>query len=574
VRERALFFNPLTDQEALFIDGLPIGFVYLELDGTIVFVNDYIVKNLNCEKETVVNKRWVDVFPGLVEGLLVEPVNPKVLHFQYKDLDFIAQRFPYNIGDNLGHVFIIQKGAELDKVTKEIDSYKELSMDLKAIFDISYDVIFVADANGNTIRVSTASKELWGYEEKELVGKSVYQLEKEGVFNPSITRLVLELGEKVTSIQKTKTGRRLMVIGTPIKDADGKIIRVVNASRDITEVSKLQKEIEELKQVTEGYKKELMQLREKNDEVQSVIYRSEKMRHILSLARKLGDVDSTVLLLGESGVGKEIISAYIHKNSHRKSKPFISINCGALPNQLLESELFGNENTKDIVEGRPGLFELANEGTLLLDEISELPLDFQTKLLRVLSEKKIVRIGGKEEVNVNVRIIATTNRNLEKEVKEGRFREDLYYRLNVIPIEIPPLRDRKEDILPLTLHFLKQLNQKYKLNRQLTSEVMDQLSQYSWPGNVRELQNIIERLLVTSDSMIIGSNQLPEQIRLGKVSESAIQVTKIIPLKDAVELVEKKLLEMAQRKYRSTTKMAEVLKVNQSTISRKMKKND
>jgi PAS domain S-box-containing protein len=471
-------------------------------------------------------------------------------------------------------LLIVQRSSDLEKVTKEIDSYKELSMDLKAIFDISYDVIFVADAHGNTIRVSSASKELWGYEEKELLGKSVYQLEKEGVFKPSITRMVLEREEKVTSVQKTKTGKRLMVIGTPIKDSEGNIVRVVNASRDITEVSKLQKEIDDLKQVTEGYKQELMQLREKNDEVQNVVFRSDKMRHILSLIRKLSDVDSTVLLSGESGVGKEIISSYIHKSSYRKENPFISINCGAIPRNLLEGELFGYETVGDSEKGKPGLFELAHEGTLFLDQIGELPTDFQTKLLRVLSEKKIARIGSNKEIEVNVRIIASTNKNLEKEVKEGHFREDLYYRLNVIPIEIPPLRERKEDILPLTMHFLKQLNQKYKLNKQLAAEVVDKLTEYTWPGNVRELQNIIERMLVTSNSEVIGIKELPEYIKFGKVSESAIQVTKIIPLKDAVDLVEKKLLEMAQNKYGSTTKMAEVLEVNQSTISRKMKKND
>jgi PAS domain S-box-containing protein len=565
-----LIFHSLNRQERDLIETLPIGLIYVKSDSSIVFANDYINEYLQLRREDILYKRWDEVFPGLVEGIVEEPEKEKILHFKYNRVDYIAQRFPYVDEQNNGVILVIQKGSDLEKVTREINAYKELSMDLKAIFDISYDVIFVADQHGNTIRVSSASKELWGYEEKELKGKSVYQLEKEGVFNPSITRLVLESGNKVTSIQKTKTGRRLMVIGTPIKDDDGRIIRVVNASRDITEVSILQQEIEELKQVAEGYKTELMQLRERNEVVQSVIYRSEKMRNILSLIRKLGDVDSTVLLLGESGVGKEVISSYIHKNSYRKSNPYISINCGAIPNQFLERELFGFEGNNE--EGKPGLFELANDGTLFLDEIGELPIEFQMKFLQVLSTKKVYRIGGKKEIDVNVRIIASTKRKLEQEVKEGRFREDLFYRLNVIPIEIPPLRERKEDILPLTLHFVKQINEKYNLNKQLASGVLDELNKYSWPGNVRELQNIIERVIVTTDEELIGVKQLPEQINSGAGIHSAVEITKIIPLKDAVDLVESKLLEMAYQKYNSTTKMAEVLKVNQSTISRKMKR--
>jgi PAS domain S-box-containing protein len=549
------------------MDTLPIGFIYMMEDTSIVFTNDFLAKILHRQKEDLINERWNDLFPGLIDGLIENLPSPKIFNFQYGQVDFIAQRFPYR---DDGFMLIIQMESELEKVSKGFNAYKELDMDIKAIFDISYDVLFVADAHGNTIRVSSACKELWGYEEKDLLGKSVYQLEKEGVFNPSITRLVLEQGKKVSSVQTTKTGKRLMVIGTPIKE-EGKIIRVVNASRDITEVSQLQKELDELKQVTEGYKKELLELREKTEEVQQVIYRSEKMRHILSLARKLGDVDSTVLIEGESGVGKEIISAYIHKSSYRKANPFITINCGAMPKDILEVELFGMERGR-YEDGKLGLFELANEGTLFLDEISELPLDVQSKLLRVLSEKQILRLGGTKVVEVNVRIIASTNRNLVQKVKEGRLREELYYRLNVIPITIPPLRERKEDILPLTLHFIKQLNQKYKMSKQLSSTVMDQLSIYNWPGNVRELQNIIERVLITSDSPIIGLEQLPEHIKLEKHSESAVQISKIIPLKDAVDLVEKKLLQMAQSKYGSTTKMAEILQVNQSTISRKLKK--
>ncbi|MGG0317966.1 sigma-54 interaction domain-containing protein [Priestia megaterium] len=463
----------------------------------------------------------------------------------------------------------------MDDYITEYEKYKSESMDLKAIFETSYDVMYVSDGEGNTIRASSACLELWGKKENELIGRNVIDLEKEGIYTPSITRLVLEQRKKVSAIQTTKEGRRLMVVGTPIKNEQGEVIRVINASRDITEVSQMQSEIIEMKRLIAGYKQELMELKKDKTEKVKLISYSKKMEKTLELARRVANVDSTVLILGESGVGKEMVANLIHETSDRKNSPFIKVNCGAIPENLLESELFGYEGgafTGAKKEGKMGLFELANKGTLFLDEIAEMPLALQVKLLRVLQEREVMRVGGVKPVAVNVRIIAATNRNLHEDVQKGNFREDLYYRLNVIPLSILPLRERREDILPLASYFIEQFNQKYLTKKTLSAETAEAFELYNWPGNVRELQNIVERLIVMSDGDEIQHLHLPEEITNLSSNRDKVQVLDILPLKECMEMAEKQLLRLAKQKYSSTVKIADALQVNQSTISRKLQK--
>ncbi|MGO1097218.1 sigma-54 interaction domain-containing protein [Priestia megaterium] len=463
----------------------------------------------------------------------------------------------------------------MDDYITEYEKYKSESMDLKAIFETSYDVMYVSDGEGNTIRASSACLELWGKKENELIGRNVIDLEKEGIYTPSITRLVLEQRKKVSAIQTTKEGKRLMVVGTPIKNEQGEVIRVINASRDITEVSQMQSEISEMKRLIAGYKQELMELKKDKTEKVKLISYSKKMEKTLELARRVANVDSTVLILGESGVGKEMVANLIHETSDRKNSPFIKVNCGAIPENLLESELFGYEGgafTGAKKEGKMGLFELANKGTLFLDEIAEMPLALQVKLLRVLQEREVMRVGGVKPVAVNVRIIAATNRNLHEDVQKGNFREDLYYRLNVIPLSILPLRERREDILPLASYFIEQFNQKYLTKKTLSAETAEAFELYNWPGNVRELQNIVERLIVMSDGDEIQHLHLPEEITNLSSNRDKVQVLDILPLKECMEMAEKQLLRLAKQKYSSTVKIADALQVNQSTISRKLQK--
>lgn len=549
-------------------DSIPLGIILVDHDERILHMNRFASQQLRFTSEEGTPLSLGDVFSFLSinqSGWIEDN-----FHFVIDEETFLAQRLPLqDAKDIAGSVLIFQRTSTLEKTVKELDLYKNLSLDLKAIFDISYDVIYVSDADGITLRVSSACENLWGYREEDLVGKSTYELEKEGVFYPSITRLVLERQEQVSMIQTTKTGRRLKVVGTPIKDKENRIIRVVNASRDITEISQLRSEIQMLKQLTEGYRKEIMDLRAQKEFEKEMIYRSEKMEKVVSFSQKVAGVDSTVLLQGESGTGKEVIASYIHKWSRRSKGPFITVHCGAIPQTLLESELFGYEDGSEV---KVGAIEMANEGTLLLEEIEEIPLALQVKLLRTIQEKRMTRVGSQKPIEVNPRIIAATMHDLEEKVQSGTFRKELYYQLNVIPIYIPPLRERKEDIIPLILHFVQKLNQKYEMKKKFRPELLKVLQEYEWPGNVRELQNLTERLLVTAEDDWIDAEYVPDYIYKNGNDQKVVQIHAIVPLKEAIELLEKELLELAQKQYRSTTRIATALGVNQSTVSRKLSK--
>jgi transcriptional regulator with PAS, ATPase and Fis domain len=351
---------------------------------------------------------------------------------------------------------------------------------------------------------------------------------------------------------------------------------VVTNIRDIDELYKLKKNIEETIQLQKYHTQENKSSNAFKFNDENIIANSLEFGKVLQTASSVAGVDSTVLLLGESGVGKEVLAKFIHRLSKRNQKPLVTINCSAIPENLIESELFGYETgafTGAQKRGKQGLMELANEGTLFLDEIGELPLNLQVKLLRVLQDKKLMRLGGISEINVDVRIITATNRDLYKMVIDKQFRADLYYRLNVIPIEIPPLRKRKSDILPLCHHFMDIYNHKYGINKELSLSTEQVLENYNWPGNVRELENLIERLVVTTSPSIIDANNLPHfLIENDSDINSKIKIDEIINLKEAQELIEKLLIEKAYKKYKSTYEMAEVLGVNQSTVVRKIQK--
>lgn len=559
--------DSISEEKKEFAETLPFGVVILNADKRIVWLNRLACSQLYCSREQVLATSWNASFPTILTDEIAAEAfgGSEALQFKFGDHHFIAQITRYE-GAEGGLLIVFQEMDRFEHLIKEMDSYKNLDVDLKAIFDISYDVIYVSDGQGITLRVSSASERLWGYKESELVGKSVYQLEKEGVYSPSITRLVLEKKEKISMTQTTKTGRRLMVVGVPIMDENGQIIRVVNASRDITEVSRLKNELTAMKQLSEGYRQELMNLRIKNDIDNRLIYRSEKMKRVIVLAEKISKVDSTVLLFGESGVGKELIASLIHKWSERENGPFISVNCGGIPESVLESELFGS--SEGTMSGHSGSFVTANGGTLFLDDIDQLPQSLQVKVYRAMQERKVSHASG--TVPLNLRVIASTGADLEDRVRKGLFRKDLYYLLNVVPMAIPPLRERREDVIPLILHFADRINKKYGISKKFNPRLLKTLQDYEWPGNARELQNIVERLLVTVDSEWIEIEHLPEYMDPSRSGQKLIQINRIVPLKEAIESLEKELLTLAQERYGSTTKMAEALGVNQSTVSRKL----
>lgn len=447
--------------------------------------------------------------------------------------------------------------------------------ELDSIIESSYDGIYITDGEANTLRINKSYQNITGLNRADMLGKNMRDLEIEGSISKSATLLVLESKKSVTMEQEYKSGRKVMISSTPIFNKENEISLVVTNVRDVTALAELKEKLERSEKITEKYYQKLEHMKASVLKTDDIIAEDHKMLETLKLANRVAKVDTTVLILGETGVGKEEISKYVHKNSNRRNEHFLEINCGAIPQSLIEAELFGYEKgsfTGANKVGKIGLFEAADGGTLFLDEIGELPLDMQVKLLRVLQKNEITRIGAIKPIKIDVRIVAATNRNLEEMVANKTFREDLYYRLNVVPIVIPPLRERKQDIMPLLNHFLSHFNGKYGLESYFNSEVLKCFYEYSWPGNVRELKNVVERLVIMSDKQKISINDLSENYRLHLKDKYISQDEEIIPLKLGVEQLEYKLIKKSFEKYGNVRSAASVLGIDAATFVRKRKK--
>lgn len=458
------------------------------------------------------------------------------------------------------------------------DQHKLLELEIEGIINGSGENIIVTNREGVILRAVKNSEEMYGMASEELVGKSVKMLEQEKIFNPSVTLRVLEQKQPVTFMQKTGTGKSIMTRGIPIFDEQNEICLVISFSHDRTEIEKLKNEYENLQVKMKQYKTEIAQLRNRESKPHAVVIHSKAMQTVWELVNKVARSDATVVLEGESGTGKTVFAKALHEGSERKSQPLIEVNCGAIPESLFESEMFGYEPgafTGAASKGKMGLIELADEGTLFLDEVGELPLSIQVKLLKVLQEKKVTRMGGNQIRKVDFRLVAATNRDLREMVQEGTFRDDLYYRLHVVPIAIPPLRCRKEDIHPLTEAFLAKFNKKYKTDKTVSPAAVEAFWQYDWPGNVRELENLIERLVVTLETEMILHEHLPFGTKDLKIrSYDSIQPFqgKAGSLKEALEEVEKSWLSHACKQCHSTYEIAEYLGLSQPTVVRRLKK--
>ena len=480
------------------------------------------------------------------------------------------------IYDEEGNIILVVTNVrditELNELQRKLEHVEGLrEREMEAVIESMFDGLYVTDGQANTLRINKGFERVMGISQEQCVGRNMAELVKEGVFSRSGTLVALETGERATISLTASTGKEALVTSNPIYDENGKIIMVVTNVRDITELNTLQRKLARVEGLQELYKTELKQMKLENS--RSLIMTSAKMKELVNMVIRVAAVDSTVLIQGESGVGKELIAEIIHSNSNCKDGPFIRVNCGAIPDNLLESELFGYDAgafTGASKGGKPGLFELARGGIIFLDEIGELPLNLQVKLLRVLQDKNIMRVGGIEPIKIECRVIAGTNRNLIAMIDNNQFRLDLFYRLNVIPITVPPLKERREDIPVLMNYFINIFNQKYGMNKRLDTGVYNTLADYSWPGNVRELENLMERLVVTCINDIISVKDLPVNIMNG--SNRPRDGKQLIPLKQALENTERELLEIAFASYRSSHQIARVLEVNQSTVVRKAHK--
>lgn len=387
-------------------------------------------------------------------------------------------------------IFIVIETSEIYELQQKIKELEKVNRELDAIIENSYDGIYITDTKGVTLKTNSAIKRITGIPKEYYIGKKVDKLIKRGILENSVTHKVVKQKRTVSLIQHNFAGKETLMTGNPVFNEEGEIEKVVTNIRDLSDLYELHTELRKATELNDKYKKELERLKRSTTENGFVVY-SEQLKIIYDMAERIANVDATVLILGETGVGKDVLAKHIYNKSIRSNDgDFIKVNCGAIPPDLLESELFGYESgafTGANRKGKPGMFELADKGILFLDEIGELSMPLQVKLLRAIQEREIQRIGGTKTKKVDVRVIAATNRNLKEMVLKGDFREDLYYRLNVIPIEIPPLRDRRDDILPLIEVFFSRTCQKYDIKKELDPELKDFFYRYDWPGNVREL---------------------------------------------------------------------------------------
>ncbi|MFA4884333.1 MAG: sigma 54-interacting transcriptional regulator [Desulfotomaculaceae bacterium] len=484
-----------------------------------------------------------------------------------------------NKNDN-PYFFTIKTSGDFDPIgNMGISEARRVASELEQVIETSHDGIFIIDGGGIILMVNSAWERICGITRDFVVGKNAQDMVDEGFWSESAAINALKTKKEVTIMLKMtrgdKLGQKIMATGIPVFYDNGNIKRVVVNVRDITEIVNLKDRLDETQQLNVKYAAELEQMRIQQVKNDNIVACSSKTKKALEMAAQVAKVDSTVLITGESGVGKEIIANSIHRLSNRSKGPMIKINCGAIPENLLESELFGYEPgafTGANKHGKPGMFELAERGTLFLDEVGELSLNLQVKLLRVLQHHEVSRVGGLKPIPVDARIIAATNKDLMEMVKLERFRDDLYYRLNVVTIDVPPLRERKEDIPLLTVHFLDNINKKYNFNKIFSSEVIDRFLEYSWPGNIRELENAIERMVVMTNEKEIQSQHLPLTIRNNVHSEVNVDFPEHTSLKDALDELEKQMIKQALKKHGSTRKAARVLGVDQSTIVRKSQK--
>jgi len=503
--------------EAGDFDNLSFGFAVLDEKFSLKAVSKNLAATLQRSQDWLIGKN--------VNQLL--PATPKIPHdgnhaSQYINLEN-GQMLSLDIikifdGKTRNYLLFCQDHSKYDHILEQIAISSKKKIINDRMLDCLYDGCYITDGDGMTLYVNDSFLEMSGLKREEVMEKSVRELVVKRKIPKSCTMAVIETGKPVSMIIDYFKGKSCLVTGAPVY-IDGKIERVICTSRDMTELLAMKDKLANVTSLSISLKQQLREIEFQQSNKYVAETRSKAMNNIYDKAIKIASFDTPVLVLGETGVGKDFLVRFMHNvrkdgNEHF----FIKINCGAIPGSLLESELFGYEAgafTDASKQGKVGLFELANNGTMFLDEIGDMPLGLQVKLLDVIQDKTFYRVGGTKLIHTSARIVAATNSNLEKLISEGRFRTDLYYRLNVINIVIPPLRERKDDIIPLAILFLDEFNRKYHKSCYFAPKLLKFFMNYHWPGNIREMKNIIERLVIMSGQDCIELDTIEEQIISG-----------------------------------------------------------
>lgn len=562
----------------LLLDSAYNGVVVIDRKGIIHLYNRAARSIFNDGDRAIVGEHFRDVRPEAWPDLrrVLETGEPQIgKRIELPQATIIANRTPIRCGKEVvGVISIFQDISEYEKLISELETYRQIKGELEAIFESSYDGLYITDGQANTLRVNRAYERITGLSGRHLIGRNMKDLVKEKVFDSSVTLEVLKRKEPVTLIQRIQGRKEVMVTGSPIVNEKGKISFVVTNVRDITELNRLKSDLERARRISSRMAEYVKEQKGLERALDKIIVKSPRMIRVLKTAVQVAKTDTSVLIYGESGVGKSMLADLIHRLSPRKNKPLVRIHCGAIPDPLIESELFGYERgafTGAAWSGKAGLVETAHGGTLVLDEVAELSLAAQVKLLEVIENKTFTRLGSTLPTRVDVRIIAATHQDLEQRITDGNFRRDLFYRLNGVPIEIPPLRERREDIMPIAFSTIEKLNRAHGLQKRISSRVLDALCQYGYPGNIRELIHIVERMFTMSEGETLDEEDLPWELRCG--FPKGPQVWKRgVSLAQAVEQFEAEVIREVLKKTRNAEEAAQMLGVHYTTLWRKAKR--
>lgn len=543
--------------------------VAIDASGRIIFYNPSAEKTLSFHAEDVLGKPIKDFYPdSLTYKAMSTGQELRGINMRFGELNTSADFLPIVLGQKvLGAVGIFKDITELEAVTHKLSSNEKLMATLEAVVENSYEGIVVIDDQEKIILMNQFFLDVMDLKAQDVIGREIKEISPDSNLPQTLKTGKAQFGE-TWHLQ----GREFVVMRVPI-EREGKVVGALGKTlfKNMEIAKMFAKKVMRLEENLAYYKEEFGKIHASRFAFDDIIGESEIMKKAISLAKRASQTTSTVLILGESGTGKEVFSHAIHKSSSRSSGPYIKVNCAALPEELLESELFGYDEgafTGARKGGKPGKFELADKGTIFLDEIGDMSLGMQAKLLRVLQEREVERLGGTEPVKVDVRIITATNRDLHKMVMEHQFRLDLYYRLNVLTIELPSLRERKEDIGLIAEGLIEKINKRLGSDIQgLAPESLNYLCSYDWPGNIRELENILERAIVICDDVWI----LPKHLSLPGIIDftSYKEQTLEHAMQEAEREILIKTLESVQGNKVQT---ARVLGIHRSVLYKKLAK--
>ena len=571
--DKVLQDNAITAEQVF--NSMANGLAVTDINDRITVFNPAAERITGIMAADALGKPAADILPGSRLHIVAREQRAELgCHQVLGNSVIITNRTPIVVdGEARGAVAIFEDISSLEKITGELKEVKELKERLQLVLESVQDGICVADSRGIITYVNPSYLRIVEQNREDVLGKNIKDVSPAGARSR-----VLFSGRPLLGHISRKTGGATIVANVNPIAVDGEVTGVVSVVKKADELQSLVRKLNQAAAKAEYLEQELLRTKKTGKVFASFVGCSGKVRDALAIALKAAAVAATVLIRGESGTGKELVAEGVHFASRRGAGPFVRVNCAAIPANLLESELFGHEKGAftGAIRRKPGKFELAHDGSIFLDEIGEMPRDMQAKLLRVLQQKEFCRVGGEEAVKVNVRIIAATNRNLEEMVERGEFREDLYYRLNVISVLLAPLRERREDIPLLLEHFLqKAAEENGRTAHRFSREALDALLDYRWPGNVLELENLVERLVALADREVLEKDDLPVYMRTGpaRPPDAAGEIFGDAPGSVRKwEEYEKEIIQLALRRFGSFNAAGKALGLTHKTVAAKAQK--